>query len=123
MKRLILDLDETICHTVNGDYRNAKPNLKIVEKMQEYKNQGFDLVISTSRNVRTFDGNVGLINANTLPIIIEWLKVNNIPYDEIYVGKPWCGKEGFYIDDKSIRPKEFIKYNYDEILSLLASEE
>ena len=91
--------------------------------MQEYKNQGFDLVISTSRNVRTFDGNVGLINANTLPIIIEWLKVNNIPYDEIYVGKPWCGKEGFYIDDKSIRPKEFIKYNYDEILSLLASEE
>ncbi|HGZ0726786.1 TPA: capsular biosynthesis protein, partial [Escherichia coli] len=60
---------------------------------------------------------------NTLPIIISWLNANNIPYDEIYVGKPWCGHEGFYIDDKAIRPSEFINKSYEEIIELLRGEE
>lgn len=122
MKRLILDLDDTICHTVNGDYKNAEPNTKVIDKIKEYKNNGFEIVISTSRNVRTFDGNIGLINANTLPIIIGWLVSNNVPYDEIYVGKPWCGNEGFYVDDKAIRPNEFEEYSIDEIKNLLTTK-
>ncbi|HDV1602157.1 TPA: capsular biosynthesis protein, partial [Escherichia coli] len=66
--------------------------------------------------------NIGLINKNTLPIIINWLDENNIPYDEIYVGKPWCGHEGFYVDDKAIRPSEFINKTYEEIVELLRKE-
>ncbi|EBU3698818.1 capsular biosynthesis protein, partial [Salmonella enterica] len=50
------------------------------------------------------------------------LEVNDIPYDEIYVGKPWCGYEGFYVDDKAIRPSEFINYTYDEIVNILRKE-
>ncbi len=45
--------------------------------------------------MRTYEGNVGKINVNTLPIIIDWLERHNVPYDEIYVGKPWCGHDGF----------------------------
>ncbi|HAN2428273.1 TPA: capsular biosynthesis protein, partial [Escherichia coli] len=54
----------------------------------------------------------------TLPIIVEWLEKNNVPYDEIYVGKPWCGHEGFYVDDKAIRPNEFVNLSYNEIKKL-----
>ena len=72
--------------------------------------------------MRTYESNVGLINKNTLPVIINWLNKNNVPFDEIIVGKPWCGNEGFYIDDKSIRPSEFENLSYDEILNILNKE-
>ncbi|HFM3195463.1 TPA: capsular biosynthesis protein, partial [Escherichia coli] len=47
---------------------------------------------------------------------------NNIPYDEIIVGKPWCGTNGFYVDDKAIRPSEFISLSETEIAELLDKE-
>lgn len=119
MKRLIFDLDGTICFATNGDYINATPNHQVIEVLRSYKDNGFEIIISTSRNIRTYDGNVGKINANTLPIIIKWLEKNNVPYDEIYVGKPWCGFEGFYIDDKAIRPSELVSMSYDEIMDML----
>ena len=49
---------------------------------------------------------------------MEWLQRHEVPFDEIYVGKPWCGHEGFYVDDKAIRPDEFAKLSYDQIKDL-----
>jgi capsule biosynthesis phosphatase len=122
MKRIICDLDDTIAFTEMGDYLNAKPNLKLIERLRDYQKKGFEVVIHTSRNVRTYNGNVGKINVHTLPIILDWLKRLNVPYDEIVVGKPWCGTEGFYIDDKSIRPDEFTNLSDIEIEELLSSQ-
>ncbi len=119
MKRLIFDLDDTLCTTQNGDYANAQPITEVVEKLREYHRQGFTIVINTSRNMRTYQGNIGTINKNTLPIILDWLVRHEIPYDELYVGKPWCGFEGFYVDDKAIRPDELVKLSYAEICQLL----
>ena len=119
MKRLIFDLDDTLCTTQNGDYANAQPIIEVIEKLREYHRQGFTIIINTSRNMRTFQGNIGAINKNTLPIIIDWLRRHDIPYDELYVGKPWCGFEGFYVDDKAIRPDELVKLSYIEICQLL----
>lgn len=119
MKRLIFDLDDTLSKTTGGDYRNAEPIMPVVEKLREYKQLGFTIVINTSRNMRTYKGNVGEINKNTLPIIIEWLNKHDIPFDEIYTGKPWCGMEGFYIDDKAIRPNELVELSYEEIKKLI----
>ena len=119
MKRLIFDLDDTLCTTQNGDYANAQPITEVIEKLRDYHRQGFTIVINTSRNMRTYQGNIGAINKNTLPIIIDWLARHDIPYDELYVGKPWCGFEGFYVDDKAIRPDELVKLSYAEICQLL----
>lgn len=119
MKRIIMDLDETICTTVNSDYVNSVPNRAVVERMREFKSMGFEIVISTSRNMRTYAGNVGKINANTLPTIIAWLENHHVPYDEIYTGKPWCGVDGFYVDDRALRPDEFVRLSADEIRTLL----
>ncbi|MBA1190731.1 HAD-IIIC family phosphatase [Pseudomonas entomophila] len=122
MKRLIMDLDDTICTTQNGDYKNSTPNLHVIEKMHYYKNLGFTIAISTSRNMRTYKGDIGKINANTLPIIIDWLAKHSVPYDEIIMAKPWCGMDGFYVDDKAVRPSEFRDNSYEQILALLAKE-
>ncbi len=73
--------------------------------------------------MRTYEGSIGKINARTLPIIMTWLEENNVPYDEIYVGKPWCGNQGFYVDDKAIRPDEFVQLSYEEIRNLIGIKE
>ena len=36
MKRLIMDLDNTITLTEDGDYKNAKPIASVIEKLKEY---------------------------------------------------------------------------------------
>jgi capsule biosynthesis phosphatase len=118
MKKLVIDLDETLTlPPLDGvsDYAAARPRAEVIEKLLEYKKMGFDIVIFTSRNMRTHQNSIGKINALTLPVIIEWLNKNKIPYDEIHVGKPWCGTEGFYVDDKAIRPDEFVSKSYEEI--------
>ncbi len=122
MQRLIVDLDETITLDARDGYASATPNLPLIRRLHEYKAAGFDVVINTSRNMRTFEGNVGKINANTLPVILDWLKRNNVPFDEVYVGKPWCGDEGFYVDDRAIRPSEFVRHSLAEIQQLLRAE-
>ena len=121
-KRLIVDLDNTISFTVNGDYVNSKPISSTIETLRKYHNDGWEVVINSSRNMRTYNANVGKINIYTLPNIVEWLNKYNVPYDEIIVGKPWCGYDGFYIDDKAIRPSEFNNLSIDEINDILKKE-
>ena len=122
MKRLVFDLDNTLTMEGSEDYRSAMPRLDVIEKLREYRQQGFEIIIATSRNMRTYNASLGKINANTLPVIIDWLAQHDVPYDEIHVGKPWCGHDGFYIDDKAIRPSEFRNLSYAEIISLLERE-
>ena len=121
-KRLIVDLDNTISITDEGDYANSKPIIKTIQALQRYKEQGFEIVIYSSRNMRTYSNNLGKINIFTLPNIIKWLRKYDVPFDEVFIGKPWCGFNGFYIDDKSIRPSEFHKYSYEEIQKILKKE-
>lgn len=122
MKRLIVDLDDTISFKKTDSYEDATPDIEFIEKLRKYKAEGFEVVINTSRNMRTHDGNIGKINKFTLPVILEWLGKYLNFYDEIYVGKPWCGFEGFYIDDKAIRPREFVDYDLEQIRTILKND-
>lgn len=121
-KRLVVDLDDTISYTIKGDYVNSKPIQSTIDRLKEYKAKGFEIVIFSSRNMRTYEANVGKINIHTLPNIISWLDKYDVPYDEVLVGKPWCGFDGFYVDDKCIRPSEFNSMSYEEICNLLQKE-
>ncbi len=122
MKKIIIDLDGTITSKETSDYDGVVPNTDVVETLRKYRADGFDIVIHTSRNMRTYEGNVGKINVHTLPKIIGWLEKHSVPYDEIVVGKPWCGFDGFCVDDKTIRPSEFASMSYEEIREMLSNE-
>lgn len=120
MQRLVLDLDGTITLDDPGvPYPDKRPNLPLVAQLRRYKAAGFTIIIQSARNMRTHQGNIGLINARTLPVIIDWLNRHDIPFDEVHVGKPWCGTEGFYVDDRAIRPDEFIRLSLAEIHALI----
>ena len=123
MKRLVFDLDGVLTiDDPSKDYADREPNLAVIEALRRYQAEGFEIVVCSARNMRTFAGQIGKINANTLPVILDWLARHQIPYDEIHIGKPWCGTEGFYVDDKAIRPSEFVTLSRDEITALLARE-
>jgi capsule biosynthesis phosphatase len=120
MKRLIIDLDGTIARDdPSRNYADREPISAVVAKLRAYHEDGFTIVIYSSRNMRTFNNSIGKITAHTLPVIIEWLRRHEIPYDEIYIGKPWCGSEGFYVDDRAVRPSEFVSLSLSQIQGLL----
>ena len=122
MKKIVIDLDGTLTIDAPTSYNEKPPYDQVIAMLKQYKAMGFEICISTARNMRTYQGNIGQINVHTLPGIIEWLDKHQVPYDEIIVGKPWCGFEGFYVDDKAIRPSEFVSKSLEEIQELLAKE-
>lgn len=120
MKKIVMDIDNTItAHDPSLAYKDMQPNWRVVKKLYDYRVAGFTITLFTARNMRTYEGNLGLINKYTVPDLLSWLEENEIPYDELIVGKPWCGHDGFYVDDKAIRPDEFVNLSYDEIKEII----
>jgi capsule biosynthesis phosphatase len=120
---IVIDLDGTL--TIPGSaqtYNALKPRQAVVQQLRHYAASGFRIAIMTSRNMRTHANSIGRINAETLPVVIDWLKRHDIPFDEIHVGKPWCGDGGFYVDDRAIRPSEFVALDQSSIAALLEKE-
>ena len=70
--RIIFDIDGTLC-PIKSDgekYEDLVPDKKMVEKMREYKDMGATIVLNTSRNMRTYEGNIGLINVKTAKVLL-----------------------------------------------------
>lgn len=120
-KCIVMDVDGTLCEIKKKDqsYEDVAPIAPVVEQLRAYKEMGFHVILATARNMNTYSGNVGLITANTAKTLMAWLDKHDVPYDELYVGKPWGGKGGFYVDDKAIRPDEFLSLDYDQVLDLV----
>ena len=120
-KVLVVDVDGTICPLRREDesYAELEPVAEVVERLRWYRDRGFRIALHTARQMRTYDGNAGLLTARMVPVLVEWLDRHAIPYDEIHVGKPWPGREGFYVDDRTVRPAEFLALSPEQIAELL----
>lgn len=104
---LVVDIDGTLCGgPVQGDYSLVKPIDDVCNALRVAHKKGIYIVLFTARNMRTFKGSLGLINKYTAPVLMDWLAENQIPFDEIYFGKPW-GPDVGYVDDKSISINAF----------------
>lgn len=119
--KLIVDVDGTLTHDAPGvDYAQKPPRLDVIEKVNALHLRGVRIALYSARNMRTHKGNLGLINKHTLPIMLEWLDRHGVRYDEIHMGKPWCGTDGFYIHSKSLRPDRFLDMSLIEIERMIA---
>jgi len=121
---IVMDVDGTLCLKKRPDqsYDEVAPNPPVVERLREYRQSGFYVILATSRNMNSYDGNIGLITANTAKVLMAWLDRHDIPYDELHVGKPWAGRDGFYVDDRAVRPDEFMRLSYEEILAIVGKD-
>jgi capsule biosynthesis phosphatase len=118
---IVFDIDQTLTtEKIEGmSYADVGVVEPVKSRLIELKLQGYWIILTTSRNMRTYDGNIGQIMKHAAPILLEWLAKHDIPYDEIHFGKPWCGHDGFYVDDRAIRPREFVTMSLEEISMLL----
>lgn len=100
--RLCIDLDGVICEIKNDnqEYSNVKPIKGSIETLHKLKDQGYYIILHTARHMRTCDANLGKVTAKIGKITIDWLDKHNVPYDEIYFGKPIAD---IYIDDNAFR--------------------
>lgn len=106
--KLVIDLDNTI--TIDNkslSYPDKKLNDKVKASILESK-KNFDITILTARNMKSLKGDLNKIHEITKPIAIKWLSQNEVPFDDIIFGKPYCGEDGHYVDDKNISIEEFI---------------
>jgi capsule biosynthesis phosphatase len=103
---IVVDIDDTISSkSSSSSYGDSYPIPESVQALQNAHSMGVYIILYTSRNMRTFKGNVGLINKHTLPSLVQWLALHEVPYDELIVGKPW-GPNVAYYDDKALNPKD-----------------
>lgn len=121
---LVVDIDGTLCDIKTSDqsYADLEPRQEMLVKLSEYQQKGYRILLFTSRNMNTYKNNLGQINKHTAPVLLEWLTKWEVPYDEILFGKPWPRKRGFYIDDRAVRPDEFLRLSEEEIQTLLGQE-
>jgi capsule biosynthesis phosphatase len=118
---LIVDVDGTLCPVKlpSQSYDDLLPDQAMIERLRFYQARGYKILLHTARNMKTHSGNLGLINKITAPQLLAWLDKWQVPYDEILFGKPWPRKHGFYIDDRAIRPNEFLQLTEAQIQLLL----
>lgn len=123
-RSIVMDVDGTLCpiRKSSESYSDLQPYPEMIAQLRDYREKGFYVILFSSRNMNTYDGNVGRIAAVTGKQMMEWLDRHEIPYDELHLGKPWPGRGGFYVDDKAIRPDEFLKMSYEEILAVIGDE-
>lgn len=119
----VFDIDGTLCPIKKKDerYEDLVPYPEMIERLKYYHENGAKIILYTSRNMNSYEGNTGLINKYTAPILLTWLEKWEIPYDEIVFGKVWPGHKGFYVDDRTVRPDEFLKKTPEELDEICAA--
>ncbi len=122
IKRIVIDLDQTIAQVKDGAYDSALPELSIINAMRNAQSEGYQIIVFTSRGMQSKNGVCEIVYKDVLPKIVKWLTQHDIPFDGVIIGKPWCGVDGFYVDDKAIRPSEFASLSLGEIQSLLSTQ-
>ncbi len=110
-KRIGFDLDKTIAKPKGPtqNYDDVEPMEGAVKALKALKKQGWYIVICTARNMRTYQHNIGQVNAKQTPLIVNWLNRWGIPFDEIWV-KPHVE---FFVDDKAIEFDNWLKFKQD----------
>ena len=89
--RVLVDIDGVLCELTpwegvrHKDYLEAIPIQGNINFVSELKGFGVEIVLFTARLPRFRD------------VTEQWLKKNNVQYNTIVYGKPWCD---YCVDDK-----------------------
>ena len=99
--RICFDLDNTLVTfpKIKNDYTTVKPINSNIEYLRYLKKLGNTIIIYTARKMKSTNGNIGKIMSIVGKITFDTLDKFDIPYDEIYFGKPYAD---FYIDDLAV---------------------
>ncbi len=102
-KVFCFDLDNVICKTVGIDYRLSKPNLNVIKKINQLKDDGHVIKIFTARFMGRNNEIISLAKKQgfqfTKKQILSW----GLKFDKLIFGKPVYD---VYVDDKNFEFKK-----------------
>ena len=100
--KICIDVDGVLCELRRPEqsYADVQPLPGATEKMNSLKQAGHYIILNTARHMATCNSNVGLVVARQGKTLIDWLAKHNIPYDELWFGKPHAD---VYLDDNAHR--------------------
>ena len=99
----VFDIDNTICHSSNGEYEKSIPIKERIEKINHLYDLGNTIIFQTARGMgRSSNKNPNLF----LELTKHQLKTWNVKYHDLFMGKP---AGDIYIDDKAIKDEEFFR--------------
>lgn len=106
MLRICLDIDGTICEniSVNKWYNDVEPLPGAVESLKRLKEKNYYIILQTARHMKTCNGNEGRVLVMGAKLLFDWLEKWEIPYDEVYFGKPHAD---LFIDDKGVKHRDW----------------
>lgn len=85
---LYVDFDGTIV-SLEKDFMEGEPNEELITVLRDYYENNKRIVIYTARGMKSNNGDLAIIEKNVKPRIAEWLRLHNVPYHELIVGKPF----------------------------------
>ena len=120
-KALVVDIDGTLCDIKRPgqSYADVAPEPQMVDRLRRLRADGWRIILSSSRGMCTHDGNPGAVALHVMPALLDWLARHDIPCDELHLAKPWPGAQGFYIDDRAVRPREFLENDLEGLHRLV----
>jgi len=117
MSTYVIDVDNTICQTDESlPYDNLLTIRPVIDKINHLYSCGHEIILFTARGMRSYMGDIELINLNVRPVLEDWLHKNGVLYSRLVMGKPW-GPSVIYVDDRSVRPDEFILNKENELIN------
>lgn len=99
MKKLCLDIDNTICFTRGSNYILSKPNKKVINLLNKLYDEGHIIKLYTSRGMGRTKDKKTFAEKKFRLLTIKQLKSWKLKYHKIFFGKP---SADIYIDDKSL---------------------
>ena len=101
IQRICFDLDNTLVSypKIKNDYTSVVPIYNNINFLKYLKSFGHTIIIYTARRMKTHKGNVGKCICDIGKITFDTLAKFDIPFDEIYFGKPYAD---IYIDDLAL---------------------
>ncbi len=98
MKTFCFDIDGVICKTNGNNYKNSKPNKKVINIINNLYETNY-IILNTARYMGRTNNNQKKAELLCRKMTLSQLKKWNVKYHQIFFGKP---SYDFVIDDKSI---------------------
>jgi capsule biosynthesis phosphatase len=100
--KICIDIDGVLCELRRPEqtYAEVSPLPGAIEKMKALKQAGHYLILCTARHMATCNSNIGMVMARQGKTLFDWLAQHDLPYDEIWFGKPHAD---VYLDDNGFR--------------------
>tara|TARA_Y100000768_G_C23691688_1_gene547184 strand:- start:177 stop:509 length:333 start_codon:yes stop_codon:yes gene_type:complete len=97
LKTFCFDLDGVICSNTFGNYAEAIPFQKAIDKINQLAEDGNKIIIFTSRFMGMNNENINKANLQGFDMTYNQLKKWNVKFDKLILGKPTYD---IMIDDK-----------------------